>query len=301
MTIKGIDVSSYQSSTYSTRGYDFVFVKATEGTAYINPKMRAQADRARKAGLVVGFYHFLRPGSMSAQARYFVEKCASQHGDPLWADWEDPRVSCADKDRFLAEVKRLRGGTHKVGLYCNVDYWTRRDTTSNAGDALWIAQYNGHPGSPSIRAPWLIHQYTSTPVDTNVARFASRAAMKAWATGSSGSTQEDNMPTQKELYDGVWELDGQMAVPWGSDTNPEWKPKSVLIHVGEVARETRGRVKNLETAVAELAAKGAARDAVLAKLAEGGGLTAAEVQAAAEAGAQAALDRLGDALSADQT
>ncbi|WP_052862316.1 GH25 family lysozyme [Streptomyces sp. Tu6071] len=181
MTVKGIDVSSYQSETYSTTGIDFVFVKATEGVSYVNPKMAAQAKRARDAGLVVGFYHFLQPGDMKKQAAYFVEKAASREGDPLWADWETPGVSCADKDVFLAEVKRLRGSTHRVGLYCNKDYWTRRDTTSNAGDALWIAEYNNKPGKPTIQATWLFHQYTSTPIDTNSGAFASRAALKSWA------------------------------------------------------------------------------------------------------------------------
>ncbi|MGW7514774.1 glycoside hydrolase family 25 protein [Streptomyces sp. NPDC054796] len=182
MTVRGIDVSSYQSTGYSTKDLDFVIVKATEGTSYINPKQVAQAKRAREAGLVVGFYHFLRGSSgMKEQARYFVEKCASLHGDMLFADWEDPSVSCAEKDQFLAEVKRLRGKTHRVGLYCNVDYWTRRDTTSNAGDALWIAQYNGKPGKPSVKHAWRFHQYTDNPIDKNVGDFKDRAALRKWA------------------------------------------------------------------------------------------------------------------------
>jgi GH25 family lysozyme M1 (1,4-beta-N-acetylmuramidase) len=73
MTVKGIDVSSYQSAAYSTKGLDFVFVKAAEGTSYINPRMTAQAAHARRNGLVVGFYDFLRPGDMAAQAAYFVD------------------------------------------------------------------------------------------------------------------------------------------------------------------------------------------------------------------------------------
>ncbi|SES03213.1 glycoside hydrolase family 25 protein [Streptomyces qinglanensis] len=297
--IKGIDVSSYQPERYGTRGLDFAIIKITEGTSYTNPKWVAQRQTGRDAGLVTGFYHFVRPGSMKAQADYFLSKINLRAGDILVLDWEDPGVSSADKDAWIKYVQGKAPG-HRVLLYCNVDYWKNRDKSSFAGDGLWIAQYNGHAGSPSIQAPWLIHQYTSTPIDTNLARFADRAAMKAWATSGSGSTPEDDMPTQKELYEGAWELDGEMTVPWGSETNPTWKPKSVLIHVGEVARETRGRVKGLESAVAELAAKGAARDAVLAKLAEGGGLTAAEVQAAADAGAQAALDRLADALAKGQ-
>ncbi|MFK0296676.1 GH25 family lysozyme, partial [Streptomyces sp. NPDC090442] len=59
MTVRGVDVSSYQSAAYSTTGLDFAFIKATEGTSYINPRQSAQAAQARRNGLVVGFYHFL--------------------------------------------------------------------------------------------------------------------------------------------------------------------------------------------------------------------------------------------------
>lgn len=202
MTVRGIDVSSYQPTTYSTK-FDFVFVKATEGTSYTNPKMRAQAQRARAAGLVVGFYHFLRPGDMKAQAAYFVEQAASVEGDPLWADWEDPRVSCADKDQFIAEVKKLRGETHRVGLYCNVDYWRRRDTTGNAGDALWIAHYGVSAGQPGVQAKWLFHQYTDRPIDTNIGQFADRAALRAWAGGAQHQ-EEDEMKLDDAVKLGAW-------------------------------------------------------------------------------------------------
>lgn len=194
MSIKGIDVSSYQGETYNTDGVSFVFVKATEGTSYINPKMVKQAAYARSKGLVVGFYHFLVPGDMKAQARYFVEKCDSQPGDPLWADWEHSGVSCAQKDEFIREVKRLRGSNHKVGLYCNTSYWLTRDTTSYAGDALWIAVYNGSPGKPGIKAPFKFHQYTDRPVDTNWADFKSLAELRAWATGGSAKPQYEPFP-----------------------------------------------------------------------------------------------------------
>ncbi|MEV0780343.1 GH25 family lysozyme [Streptomyces sp. NPDC050428] len=186
MTVKGVDVASYQSSSFSTKGLDFAFVKATEGTSYINPRMREQASHAREAGLVVGFYHFLRPGGMKAQAKYFVEKAAEHAGDPLFADWEDAGVSCASKDAFLAEVRRLRGADHRVGLYCNRDFWLNRDTTSEAGDALWIADYVS-AGKPRIKAAWKFHQYTDTPLDTNVARFADAAALRQWAGGGGAS------------------------------------------------------------------------------------------------------------------
>jgi hypothetical protein len=217
MAIRGIDVASYQSETPDLDGMDFCFVKATEGTSYVNPKMRAQADHARAAGRVVGFYHFLRPGSMRAQARYFVDKCASRHGDPLWADWEDSGVSCADKDAFLREVARLRGDTHKVGLYCNTDFWLHRDTTSYCGDALWIAVYNGRPGHPGIRHKWLFHQYTSDPIDTNLGAFASRDALRTWSTQGSARTSRS---TSEES---TMALDLHTHVPVNDWLQVRWK------------------------------------------------------------------------------
>lgn len=182
--IRGIDVASYQERSYPTTGLDFVFVKATEGTTYVNPKMGGQAATARTAGLVLGFYHFLHPGNVKAQAAYFVDRCASLPGDMLVCDWETTgtgtRPTNADKDAFLREVKRLRPG-HRVGLYCNLDYWKNRDTTSYAADFLWIADPGAPVGKPRIKAPWRFHQYAvSGGTDRNAASFASRAALRAW-------------------------------------------------------------------------------------------------------------------------
>jgi GH25 family lysozyme M1 (1,4-beta-N-acetylmuramidase) len=182
--IKGIDVSGWNAATFTTTGSDFVFVKATEGTGYVNSKQGRQAATARTAGLAVGFYHFLLPGDIKAQAAYFVDKCVSLEGDMLVCDWETSgkgaRPSNADKDAFLREVKRLRP-THKVGLYCNRDYWLNRDRTSYAGDFLWIADPNSPAGHPEIKAKWTFHQYgIVSEVDRNVGAFESRAALRAW-------------------------------------------------------------------------------------------------------------------------
>jgi hypothetical protein len=254
LTIYGQDWASYQSSTPSTKGIDFAFIKATEGTGYVNPRMVSQASHARRAGLVVGFYHFLRPGDMKGQARYFVEKAASLEGDPLWADWEDPGVSCHDKDTFIREVIRLRGDTHRVGLYCNTNYWTTRDSSSYCGDALWIATYNGRPGHPGIQHEWLFHQYTSTPVDKNYAAFSSRAALKSWCAKGSTNSEEDDMPTAREVADEVYKRlvheDGwPVPAEWGAPGNDEWQLPSVTTHLGNQIAATREELKELSEKV----------------------------------------------------
>lgn len=253
--IKGIDVSAYQSETYSRSGYDFVIVKATEGRTYVNPKQSAQAARARAAGLVLGFYHFLWPGNIAAQAKYFVEKCASRPGDILACDWEHTSsgtaATSAEKDAFMKEVKRLRPD-HRVILYCNVDFWVNRDTSSYDGDGLWIAQYNGRPGDPSIRAKWLIHQYTSSPLDINVARFDSRAAMRAWAAGTSTPPKEEDDVTPDDIKkiveqtaERVWTKDNlsPLKSPTAGAENTHWAG-------GTFQRNTYLVVKRLEATLA---------------------------------------------------
>lgn len=71
--LHGIDVSTYQSS-FDTDGLAFVFIKASEGHTYVNPRLTTQTKLARDGGCVVGFYHFLWPGNIQTQAEYFVSK-----------------------------------------------------------------------------------------------------------------------------------------------------------------------------------------------------------------------------------
>lgn len=181
--LRGIDVSSYQSSTYDTDGLSFVFIKATEGRSYVNPKLAAQTQRGRDAGLVVGFYHFLWPGNLTAQAEYFVGRAPERAGDILAVDWETTgegtHASNAEKDRFIRTVKELRPN-NRVLLYANRHFWLNVDTTSYAGDGLWIADYVS-AGKPRIKAKWRFHQYTDDPIDKNVGDFAGRGALREWA------------------------------------------------------------------------------------------------------------------------
>lgn len=65
-------------------------------------------------------------------------------------------------------------------LYANRHFWLNVDTTSYAGDGLWMADYVT-AGKPRIKAKWRFHQYRDNPIDTNVGDFAGRAALREWA------------------------------------------------------------------------------------------------------------------------
>lgn len=247
--IYGQDWASYQSETPSVQGIDFAIIKATEGTGYVNPKMTKQAATARTAGLVVGFYHFLHPGNIAGQAQYFVSKAASLPGDILACDWESSSAgsaTCAEKDEFMREVKRLRPG-HRVILYCNTYFWLHRDTSSYAGDGLWIADPNHPVGHPAIQSPWVIHQYSSAGgLDRNAAQFSSRAAMRAWASEEDEMALTDAQAAQlKALYE------ERRIAPWQYKNT---KIDGRDMH--QVLRDTDAGVKALAKKVAALETTG---------------------------------------------
>ena len=195
-SIHGEDVSSYQPN-WSPVNDDFVFIKASEGTGYRNPSRFGQASRARAAGLVVGWYHYMRPGNPLGQAAYFVATSGIQPGDLVACDWEymvngRPAVTCAEKDEFLREVNRLRP-KNKEGLYCNTWWWRAVDTTSYCGRFLWIAgPYRA--ASAGIQHPYLFWQYDDRPIDQNWGYFPTRAALKAWALDTQAAPPVDSKP-----------------------------------------------------------------------------------------------------------
>ncbi|MEU4150828.1 GH25 family lysozyme [Streptomyces sp. NPDC026659] len=267
--IKGVDVAAYQSSTYDLKGLDFVFVKATEGTSYANPKMPAQVARAREAGLVTGFYHFQRKGNPEAQAAYFVSRAGARPGEILACDWESAPdgtyPSNEEKDRFIRECKRL-APTQRVVLYCNTSFWLTHDKTSYAGDGLWIADPSSPIGQPRIKHAWLYHQYSSAGgIDRDVANFPSRDALRTWANGLRPATPDNPTTgggsvalTAQQTFDAVWKTDQVAAPDTAPDraTNATWQPQSWL-------KDTGNRVRVLEAELSAVRAIAAANNAAL--------------------------------------
>lgn len=96
------------------------------------------------------------------------------------------------------------------------------------------------------------------------------------------SPQEDDMPTPQEYAKAVW--DHRLTSPTAAKGTDPTRPAGVFLSHGDAHH-------------AQLVALVGAQTAAIAALAKGGGLDASEIQAAAETGAEAALDRLGIALT----
>jgi len=77
-TIQGLDISHSQSKPNLTEAYSvglyFVYIKATEGATYTDPKFASHYQAATNASFFRGGYHVARPDltNGTAQARFFL-------------------------------------------------------------------------------------------------------------------------------------------------------------------------------------------------------------------------------------
>lgn len=198
----GQDWASYQATAPSTAGLAFVFVKATEGSTYANPKAAQQVAHGRAAGLVVGHYHYPHMANdPAAEADFFLKAAKPQPGDVLTLDWEgydDANKNVpfarqiAYKAAFLAHLTTATP-THQHLVYCSVDY-LNRDPNGTYGDGLWIATAGKPAGQPGIARSWLFHQYNTTnDVDHDYSPLTP-AQLKTWA-----HAKENDMPSAAEI------------------------------------------------------------------------------------------------------
>lgn len=83
--VRGVDVSSYQGDIdwplLASQGIDFAFIKATEGSGFVDPCFADNFAQARETGLRIGAYHFFSydsPGE--TQADRFIETVPDVEG-----------------------------------------------------------------------------------------------------------------------------------------------------------------------------------------------------------------------------
>lgn len=184
--LKGIDISSYQSDMDIRRlqGVDFIVIKATEGTGYVNSVCDTHYQEAKAAGVLRGVYHFLanKVNSAQAEAKFFVDNIQGYLGDAiLVVDNENSPYNDQNNVPYLLawceEVEALTGV--KPLVYMNASCVNSNDWSSviNNGNALWVAAYQA--AAPDVNWP---------NSDQAMWQFTSQAHV----VGYSGSVDEDD-------------------------------------------------------------------------------------------------------------
>lgn len=180
MSMKGIDISHWQQGINLTSvTCDFVIIKATQGTKYVDPCFQKFCAQAMSLGKKIGLYHYYGSGEPEAQAEHFLQTVRSYIGKAvLVLDWEvdqnpDFKKGPALPKRFLDYVL-AKTGVHPL-IYmsksvCREYNWTEV-VKGNYG--LWMAQYANKKPTGYQDKPWsdnrglgafksyAIHQYTS--------------------------------------------------------------------------------------------------------------------------------------------
>lgn len=174
MTLRGIDISSYQSGIdLSKVPCDFVIVKATEGVEYVNPDCDRAVQQAIKLGKCWGTYHYVNGSGAVAEADYYVNNIKGYVGKGiLCIDWEGISNSAWGNYAYLEElVSRVIARTGiKPLIYVQASAYAPTAAVAKRHDCgLWIAQYANMSATGYQDAPWnegayscAIRQYAST-------------------------------------------------------------------------------------------------------------------------------------------
>jgi GH25 family lysozyme M1 (1,4-beta-N-acetylmuramidase) len=176
--IGGIDISIHDHRRFPIRwpteaaaGSRFVYIKATEGTTYLNPHFATDYAAARAAGRYVGAYVYARPdrGNPVGQAEFFLRNARftrDAHTLVPFVDLEWPYTGVKTDRCYNLRPEQLRAWIHafigrieagigrKPMIYTNANWWNPcTGNDASFGDyPLDISNYTKRP--PKLPAGW---------------------------------------------------------------------------------------------------------------------------------------------------
>nr|DAH96716.1 MAG TPA: LysA like endolysin [Caudoviricetes sp.] len=246
MAMQGIDCASYQAGIDpSVVPCDFVIVKSTQGTTYVNPDFQRLAEATLAAGKALGIYHYASGGNATDEANHMLDVAGGYIGRAIFClDWEGIQNSAFGSGRDSAWIDEFCSVIeNRVGSECLV-YLSKSVMGCASGHKLWVAQYANMNRTGYQDNPWnegaydcAIRQYTSMgrldgwggDLDLNKA-YMSREEWDAWAASAqpTGWIKQDGRWWYRhadgsytksgwEKIDGKWYLfdaDGWMLTGW---------------------------------------------------------------------------------------
>jgi lysozyme len=240
--IKGIDVSHWQGNIdwkkVADDGVKFAFIKATEGTSFIDNKFLANVNCANAAGIKTGAYHFARFGCVEEakeEARHFLDIVSNiTLTYPLALDLEvDQKKVGKTKltDAALAFLEEVEKAGYTVVLYSGKSFLENNLEESRLKKyPLWIARYNCELGRDAD-----IWQYTS---EGKVNGIQGNVDMNwAYRDFTVEQKQVKAQPVPKlttctiQKGDTFWGLEEKYGIPHGTlqKLNPNLDPKKLKV------------------------------------------------------------------------
>lgn len=144
MVTFGLDISHHQAASLDLaqcrrEGVEFLFIKATEGSSFVDPEFAANLNKARAAGMLVAAYHYVRSNATAAAQVANVARVVPKDV-PVIPDVEANSGGVALVRDF---VTRLQAAGYHVPLtYFPRWYWQQIGSPSLAGlPSLWSSRY----------------------------------------------------------------------------------------------------------------------------------------------------------------
>ncbi|KAK7044879.1 secreted hydrolase [Favolaschia claudopus] len=171
---QGIDVSHFQATVnwanVKASGVSFAYIKATEGTTFIDSTFSSKYTGATNAGLIRGGYHFAHPDTSSGatQAKFFLAHGGGWSGDgitlpgALDIEYNPSGAECygLSHSAMVSWISDFSSTYHAATtrypvIYTTTDWWTTCTGNSAAfgsNNPLWIAHYASSIGT--VPAGW---------------------------------------------------------------------------------------------------------------------------------------------------
>ena len=163
-TTSGVDVSYHNGTinwtSVKNAGYEFAFIRISDGTGFHDPMFSTNWAGAQQAGLVRGIYQFFRPSEdVAAQADLVIAALGTPAPGDLPPVIDVEATGNLSPSGVAASVRawvdRVKAGTGVDPIvYTGKFFWRDQvgGPTSFAGNPLWIAQYTTL--CPDLPAPW---------------------------------------------------------------------------------------------------------------------------------------------------
>lgn len=165
--IQGIDISHHNGKINWDKlpeFIEFVGVKCTQGTGYLDPKYKENISNARKKGKAILHYHYAEGITPIKEVEWFYKNADIREGECIALDFEvrTPGQVIFCEDFIKQSITKFRF-TPFFYSYVSIIKLFKTGLPEICG--LWIADPSGKPRTGAWKT-WAIWQHTISPAGT---------------------------------------------------------------------------------------------------------------------------------------
>lgn len=210
MALEGEDLSHWQSTGAVDGAPDFVILKATEGTSYVDPDCDNKYQRAKKEGKLLGVYHYASMSDPVKEADFFVNNTQGywKAREAILVLDNETHTNVSWAKAFLDHVYARTGIRPLIYISAStikVVDWT---PVVKANYGLWVA---GYPAKYNVVHPARTDG-SDMPYDIHPWSFAA-----IWQYSSSAGTLDEDVAMMTRT---AWGLYAGHGVPIPGSTPP---------------------------------------------------------------------------------